>query len=276
MRRFIRTHFQKIALGHGILIMIALIAVGFIVLTFQGANILSLLAVASSSLSRSPVVLYITPYENTSLQVGEIGKFDININATVPINALGITLKFPQDMLEVVGFSKEKSFINLWTEETAINEDTGELHFSGGTTARGGFIGTSTTLTISVRAKKAGLAQIFFENAQVYGNDGKGNLIDDETHAITLNIPQAISAPTGAAAPSPGTAIATPSALEPKSSPLPRSADFNGDGKINLIDMSILALHMFSAYDPQYDLNMDGTINVTDLSILFSRMDSNK
>jgi len=254
--------------------MTGLVVVGFIVVTLQGANILTLLAVASSSLSRSPVVLYITPYEDTSLQVGEITRLDINIRANVPINALGITLKFPQDMVDVVGFSKEKSFIDLWTEDTSIREDTGEVHFSGGTTAKGGFMGTSTTITLSVQAKKAGVAKIFFEDAQIYGSDGKGALIDTDSHAIKLTITDSTSTPTSLAVGGGGANTAVPSALAPKSSPLPRSADFNADGTVNLIDMSILALHMLGTYDPQFDLNMDGSVDITDLSILLSKIGS--
>jgi hypothetical protein len=142
------------------------------------------------------------------------------------------------------------------------------VHFSGGTTAKGGFIGTSTTITLSVRAKKSGVAKIYFEDAQVYGSDGKGDLLDNETHAITITVPE--TGPTPVAS---GAATApVPTALAPKSSPLPRSADFNGDGKVTLIDMSILVLHMFGSYDPRYDLDMDGSVNITDLSILLSRM----
>jgi hypothetical protein len=88
------------------------------------------------------------------------------VNARVPINALGITIKYPQDLIEVVGVSKQKSFLDLWTEDTAIREEAGEVHFSGGTTAHGGLLGTSTAITLTIEAKKPGTATISFEDVE--------------------------------------------------------------------------------------------------------------
>jgi len=50
-------------------------------------------------------------------------------------------------------------------------------------------------------------------------------------------------------------------------------ADFNGDGTVNIIDLTLLAVHYRAqvgqtAYDPRFDLNNDGKIDILDLSEL--------
>ena len=45
--------------------------------------------------------------------------------------------------------------------------------------------------------------------------------------------------------------------------------DLNGDGKVNLVDFSIMLAHWATKYAPA-DLNNDGTVNLPDLSILLS------
>ncbi|MBI4136023.1 MAG: hypothetical protein HY481_00520 [Candidatus Vogelbacteria bacterium] len=49
-----------------------------------------------------------------------------------------------------------------------------------------------------------------------------------------------------------------------------KNPDLNGDGRVNLTDLSILLYHYEKPNPPaQYDLNDDGLVNLTDLSILF-------
>jgi hypothetical protein len=256
-------------------IIIGVIAVVLLTITLQGANIMGLLATASDSLSATPATFYFTPYSENTLTVGQTADVDININARVPVNAIGVTVKFPPDLLEVVGFSKQKSFLNLWTEDTTIKEAEGELHFSGGTTQKGGLTGTSTTLTITVEAKQAGTATLTFDDAEAYASDGTGASVATRTHSITFTISTTSSASVAATAPSPITGGGGSTISAPKA-PTPPSADLNGDGTINLSDMSILILHMFGTYDPRYDLNLDGSVNIADLSILMSKMGGGK
>ena len=45
------------------------------------------------------------------------------------------------------------------------------------------------------------------------------------------------------------------------------SADLNRDGKVNLIDFSIMLFHWGNP-DPVADINEDGTVDLTDFSIL--------
>ncbi len=266
MIRSVRRYLHKYFASHTALL-VALLFVGIMTFTLQGTDISRLLAAATSSLTKAPVVLYFTPYDNSTIEVGKTTKIDLNINARIPINAVGITVTFPQDTLEIVGFSKEKSFLDLWTEETAIKEDLGEVHFSGGTIRQGGLVGTSTALTITVRAKKSGQAKLSFGSAEVFASDGKGMSVENEAQELTITIPEAPKTASASA----GNGEGGGGGGTPEH-PLPRSADLNGDGIVNIIDVSILIVRMFGAYDPRYDLDMDGTISIADLSVLLSKL----
>ena len=245
-------------LGYSLL---TLIVLAYASLSVFHVSLASLLAAATSTVS-APATVYFTPYDDeTTLEVGASEQIDLNINARTPINAVGMTISYPKDLLEIVSIDKSRSFLDLWTEDTVIKEGSGELHFSGGTTKAGGLAGTSTVLTIAVRAKKEGSAEVTVEHPQVLAADGKGTALDTDTRTLTFAIEQGHPG-SAAAAPSPG-ALAAPK------SP---SADFNGDGKVSLIDMSILIIKMMSPYDPRYDLNLDGQVGLGDLSVLFARI----
>ena len=256
-------------------IVVVVLSVGAITLSSNGQNILSLLASAGSSLSPTPVIFYFTPYESKTLQIGDTTQINVNVKATVPINAVGVTIKFPQDLIEIEGVSKEKSFLDLWTEDTSIHEGGGTIHFSGGTTMPGGLTGTSTALTITIKAKEAGEAILSFEDAQVFASDGTGTALSYKTRSITYEIPE--PSPSIVNIPTPTTggsiAVASPSLL---TTPTPPSPDLNGDGKINLVDVSIIIMHIFGLYNPRFDLNSDGSVGVSDLSTLLSKIGGGK
>ena len=256
-------------------IFIGVVAVILLAVTLQGANIVGLLAAATDSISATPATFYFTPYGGKTLQIGQDTDVDINLNARVPVNAIGVTIKFPPDMLEVVGFSKQRSFLTLWTEDTTIQEESGQVHFSGGTTAKGGLTGTSTALTLTIAAKQPGTATLTFEDAEAYASDGTGALVVSKTHSITFTIPATSSAlvATNTSAPTSAVETGTPTIAK---APTPPSPDLNGDGRVDITDMSIIILHMFGTYDPRYDLNLDGSVNIADLSILMSKMGGGK
>jgi hypothetical protein len=51
------------------------------------------------------------------------------------------------------------------------------------------------------------------------------------------------------------------------------SADINGDGQVNITDLSIL-LARYGSTDPAADINGNGTVDITDLSILLAQYGS--
>lgn len=48
----------------------------------------------------------------------------------------------------------------------------------------------------------------------------------------------------------------------------PKGADLNGDGKVDIVDLSILLYYANQPYSAQYDFNKDGIIDIVDISIL--------
>lgn len=71
--------------------------------------------------------------------------------------------------------------------------------------------------------------------------------------------------------PTPPTTPPTPPTTPPTNPPQPppSGADLNGDGKVNITDLSIL-LSVWGTADPRADLNKNGKVDIADLSILLS------
>lgn len=224
--------------------------------------IVALLASSALTLNGGLTVLYFAPHGNNVLTTSEITEVDVNINTKLPINAVGATITFPPEIIEIVSISKAHSFLDLWTEDTVIREDKGEVRFSGGTIRPGGMVGTGTVLTLTVRAKKTGDAQIAFKDVNVYSSDGTGTEIESQIRPIVYSIPSPV--PQGLAQ-SP-TQLQLPS--QEKKSPSP---DLDNDGKITLVDFSIMTIKILMPYNARYDLDQDGLLGLSDLSILFAK-----
>ncbi len=259
LRRHIRARLTRLNVA---LLLSVTLGVASLVAIHPNA-ILGLLASSLSSIGGTTTTVFFTPYGDETIPPGTTTTIDININTRVPINALGATISFSKDTLEIVGISKERSFFDLWTEDTSIDEDSGEIHFSGGTTKQGGLMGTGTMLTLTVRTKTPGSALLQFKNVQVFPSNDTGKPIDTDTRTITYTIktPDTLVVAGGGSSGAPSAPTATPPNL-----------DLNGDGKINLVDLSILIFKMLGPYDPRYDFNMNGSVGLDDLSIMLSKM----
>ncbi len=250
---------HTIGVFHAVAVLVLLVA-STTVLIERGDSIVTLIAGSAASVS-SETVLYISPHSSSTLKVGDTADIDVRINTKTPINTVGATLKFSEDVIEIVGISKAKSFLDLWTEETTIKEGTGEVHFSGGTLAPGGLSGVGTVVTLTVKAKKSGSAQISFKDAQIFAADGKGTEILSSKRIYTFEIPESEMPVAGGA-----------SGRMNEETLAPLSIDFNSDGKVNVVDLSIMAFQVIAPYNAKFDLDRDGASSLTDLSIFFTRM----
>ena len=220
--------------------------------------VFTLLASSAVTFQHGQTVLYLAPRGATELSLGDATRIDIMLSSETPINALSATIAFPTELIEIIGISKEDSFLDLWTEETAIKEDKGEIHFSGGTVRKGGIVGTTTVLTLAIRAKRPGTAELYFREAQVLASDGRGTRVESTERPFAYRINAPALASGGASGPVP--------AIETR--PPPRSPDLNGDGATNLIDISIFLMGLATTRDARFDLNHDGAVTVGDLSVL--------
>ena len=199
--------------------------------------------------STSPVNLddlksYISLYPGkTGIAVGDSFSVAVTIDSKLDFNAVEATIEFPKEFLAIDSVSYEDSIINLWIEEPNFSNDSGTLKFSGIITSPG-YVGKRNVFEIHFKAKKSGIANVNFSNASVLANDGKGTEILEKEFGAIYSI-KGIQA---------------------------SDLDFNGDGKLNISDISILVSKLNdSSADAMYDLNMDGKVNLMDLSIVLSR-----
>lgn len=220
--------------------------------------VVTLLASGAVTFNAGKTTLYLDTHGTSLIEPGTVADIDVAIDTSVPVNAMSATITFPPDLLEVVSMSKEHSFIDLWTEETSIDEEGGSVHWSGGTLKKGGLLGTSTALSLRLRAKKPGTAEIAFKDAQILASDGRGTSVETVAKPFTY----AISYPSRAGSGSPRPAQADVSV----------SYDLDGDGRVNIIDISIFMLRMAGSYDARYDYNADGKLGLPDLSALFAHL----
>lgn len=260
MRRFRRTGSIS-ALIAG-LVVFATLAVGIATFTLKKGDLMAVLAAATTSLSAEAVV-YLTPYVDTPIKIGDTLDIDVNVNAKAAINAIGTTITFSPDAIEIIGVSKKKSFLDLWTEETAIKESAGEVHFSGGTIHKAGLIGTGTALTLTVRAKRSGHTIISITDADLYASDGEGTPVDSNVRSYTLVVLE----------PSASAAVSTVELSAPEILKLaPPIPDLDESGKVTFVDISIMITRIVLPYAPRFDLDQDGSIGLTDLSIVLTNL----
>jgi len=90
--------------------------------------------------------------------------------------AVGV-ISFPRDKLEVVSLSKTGSIFSMWIKEPSFSNSAGAISFEG-TVLNPGYTGTrGKILTITFKAKTAGLVDLSFSSGLVLANDGLGTNI---------------------------------------------------------------------------------------------------
>ncbi|KKQ86132.1 MAG: hypothetical protein UT09_C0039G0006 [Parcubacteria group bacterium GW2011_GWF2_38_8] len=128
-----------------------------------------------------------------SSQVQEGERITIRVEVSSPeqsINAVSGIVFFPANLARVVSFSKEKSIINLWTQEPKLISN--RILFEGvilnpGFQAKNGIV-----FQITFEAKKAGLMSLGFNQGSILANDGLGTNVLAGLRSSKFNI---ISAP---------------------------------------------------------------------------------
>ncbi len=155
---------------------------------FKNAIILLIVGFVLFPTITSGAVLYLEPAEG-EYQPADTFIVEIKIDTENQcINAVGVDLSFSQNIFKAIDFSQGESIINLWTETPQINQEAGNLSFSGG--IPGGYCGRipgdpgASNLLGKIIFRVPGmmvsqlgipLAQIsFLENSQVLLNDGLG------------------------------------------------------------------------------------------------------
>ncbi len=88
------------------------------------------------------------------------------------INAISGSVSFPDSLVSVAGISKERSIINLWTQEPKVVRN--KIVFEG-VALNPGFQGSSgLVFNITFKAKRTGTAVLNFNEGALLANDGLG------------------------------------------------------------------------------------------------------
>jgi len=231
MRKLVRKHKQKIVIGHGIIVVAFLLSTALI-------------------FDPQQTVLFFSS-ATTTLAPAQESDIDVQINAFVPVNAVSAVITYPRNLIEVLAVDRSVSSFDLWTHEPSADPEKGVIVISGGTFRKEGLVGTSTVVRLSVRAKGPGEAELNFKDVMAISNDGAGTIVRSAGRPLTYSIVE--KQPVVAGGGGGGGA-----------------ADFNGDSRTTITDVSMFLAGLISAYDARYDINTDGMVGLTDLSILLS------
>ena len=195
---------------------------------------------------------YITIVPSTET-VTEDEQFTIDIVATVhvPVNAIDLTIGYPENRIVVESIDTGVSVITLWTQEPYTKD--GNIYLSGGT-FRKGFIGEHTIARIKARAIESGNVHIFVKDTQLVAGDGQGTEVkvtnDSDKNQANIVVMNSEGDIEGVAEVN----IVT---------------DTDGDGDVDLADISAFMAAWFSR-GSMFDFNSDGRMTFRDFSILLA------
>jgi hypothetical protein len=214
-------------------------------LAFLLLIVMSVAAVVGSS--KSAIVLETNQKQHTP---GESFSINVYAVATTPVNAVSLSIGYPEDKIEILGIDRGESVITLWTSDSRV--ENGAVILEGGT-YRKGFVGKHLIATINAKARSAGEVVITTKEANLLAGDGRGTKIDAKVGEDSVARVQI--------AESNGT-------LEGEAVVLLVS-DVNSDGKVTLEDISIFMVEWVKQNN-RYDFNNDGSMTFKDFSILLS------
>jgi len=126
----------------------------------------------------SAAILYLEP-SSREYQPGDTFIVEMKIDTEGEcINTIEANLSFSRDILKAVDFSQGKSIIIVWVKSPEINQEKGEISFSGGIS--GGYCG---------RIPGENIAEVkFLDTSQILLNDGLGTKAKLTTQGATFKI----------------------------------------------------------------------------------------
>lgn len=214
-------------------------------IAFLIAIILSVASVVGSS--KSVIMLETKQKQHAP---GEAFSIDIYAVATTPVNAVSLSIAYPEDKIEILGIDRGESVITLWTSDPRV--ENGAVILEGGT-YRKGFVGKHLIATINAKARSTGEVVITTKEANLLAGDGKGTKIDakvGEDSVVRVQIAELDGTLEGEAV-------------------VLLVSDVNADGKVSLEDISIFMVEWVKQNN-RYDFNNDGSMTFKDFSILLS------
>ncbi|MEO5635002.1 MAG: cohesin domain-containing protein [Candidatus Paceibacterota bacterium] len=134
---------------------------------------LFLVIIASNTASAQSTSLF---FSAPPTQVEEGQRFTIDVKVSSPsqsINAISGAVSFNDSLIHVISLSKDRSIINLWTEDPKVQRN--KIVFEG-IILNPGYQGSSGSIfKITFEARNVGTAQINWSEGAVLANDGLGS-----------------------------------------------------------------------------------------------------
>ena len=124
---------------------------------------------------------------SASVTVGQSITVRVFLNADQAVNAMSGTLSFPPTLLSADYVSKSGSVFTLWVQDPVISNSAGNVTWSG-VVPNPGFIGRGQAMSITLRAKKTGTANLSLATSEVLANDGNGTNILKSASGGTITI----------------------------------------------------------------------------------------
>ncbi len=160
---------------------------------------------------------YITTNTPT-VQVGDVITATVYINSGgVAINSAEGIISAPSDLFAIQSVNNAGSIFSLWVEQPTFSD--GRISFSGGVPNPGYSGSTGKVLSISLLAKKSGVAPLTYQSTAIRANDGLGTNVGTNqtgqagaTISITPNTPVLVPVPEPVLVPAPTPANTLPSA----------------------------------------------------------------
>ncbi len=236
----------------------------------QGALVASAIVAFLSVLTLLMIPGAVEPKADMRIEphTGVVAKGDsftlrVMVTADTPTNVFKGEVRFDRTLLAVTAIEYNTSIANLWAEKPWYENGEGTINFIGGTTEKGGFLGTGTLMTITFVTLAEGDALLHLEGARILEHNGLGTdaPLKESIDGLFTVAESVIEAQTVASPQTTTTSLTVVSEL--------LSTDLNGDGKQSIADVSIFMLNMLGT-DTRFDFNQDGMVNATDLSILMS------
>lgn len=188
-----------------------------------------------------------------NIKKGEIFWINVYAFAHTPVNAVDISLSFPQSKVEVTGIDTGESVLTLWTQKPYI--ENGAVILRGGTFRRG-FVGEHLIATINMRGKATGVASFDTTGIKFLAGDGTGAEVEVENtnNPVNLYIYNQDTEIGGIAADASFEVI----------------TDIDGDGEVTLKDVSMFMSAWFGGKSLRFDFNHDGKVSFSDFSIILA------
>lgn len=195
----------------------------------------------------------------SSVKAGELFSIDVYVSAHIPVNAIDISLNFPDTQVDITGIDVGESVITLWTQDPYIEDNTVVLR---GGTFRKGFKGRHLVATVNAKAKTSGLATFEISDAVLLAGDGTGDKVlvsssgQERTQLYIANEDGSFTLPSG------DTELGGTISVR-------IVTDIDGDGKVSLGDVSRF-MAAWTSKAEVFDFSGDGRMTFKDFAIILS------